>query len=61
MPSLTYLIPFASLADRQEAWDAFAGDPDWIKLRHESLPTDGQLAGQSQITLLSPASFSPIQ
>lgn len=53
MPGLTYLIPFASLADRQKAWEAFGADP--------ALRAGGQLVRQSEIMLLSPAPFSPIQ
>ncbi len=61
MPNLTYLIPFASLADREKAWDAFGASPDWIKARDESIARGGQIVSQSNITLLRPAAFSPIQ
>jgi hypothetical protein len=33
MPSLTYLIPFDSLAAREKAWDAFNADSEWLKVR----------------------------
>jgi hypothetical protein len=59
MPNLTYLIPFASLADREKAWDALAANPDWIKARDESIARGGQIV--ADITLLRPAPFSPIQ
>jgi hypothetical protein len=57
MPGLTCLIPFAGLAERQRAWNAFAADPDWIKLHSAGGPP----LRQSEIVLLSPAPFSPIQ
>ena len=61
MPNLTYLTPFASLADREKAWDAFGADPDWLKAREESIAKGGQIVANSEITLLRPAPFSPIQ
>jgi NIPSNAP len=61
MPNLTYLIPFASLADREKAWDAFGADPDWVKARAESVARGGQIVAQSNISLWRPTAFSPIQ
>jgi hypothetical protein len=61
MPNLTSLTPFASLADREKAWDAFGADPAWLKARAESVAKGGQIIAQSSITLLRPAPFSPIQ
>jgi hypothetical protein len=61
MPNLTYIIPFASLADREKAWDAFGADPEWVKVRAESIAKGGQIVNQTNISLLKPAPFSPIQ
>ena len=61
MPNLTYVIPFASLADREKAWDAFGADPDWAKARSESIARGGQIVSANSITLMRPAPFSPIQ
>lgn len=61
MPNLTYFMPFASLADREKAWDAFAADPDWVKARAESIAKGGQVVAESNISLWKPAPFSPIQ
>src|SRR5713226_6771999 len=61
MPNLTYLTPFATLADREKAWDAFGADPEWIKVRKESIDRAGQIANQISITLLRPTDYSPIQ
>ena len=61
MPNLTYLTPFASLAEREKAWDAFGADPEWIKARKESIDRAGQISSQISITLLKPADYSPIQ
>jgi len=61
LPNQTYLTPFANLAEREKAWDAFAADPEWVKAREESVQKGGQIVAQSEITLLRPAPFSPIQ
>jgi len=61
MPNLTYLTPFASLAEREKAWEAFGADPEWIKVRKESIDKGGQITNQISITLLRPAEYSPIQ
>jgi hypothetical protein len=61
MPNITYLTPFASLAEREKCWDTFAADPEWVKARQDSIARGGQLVAQSEITLLRPAPFSPIQ
>jgi hypothetical protein len=61
MPNLTYFMPFASLAEREKAWDAFGADPDWVKARAESVAKGGQVVAQSSITLWRATAFSPIQ
>jgi hypothetical protein len=61
MPNLTYLIPFATLDDREKAWAAFGADPDWVKARDESIARGGQIVAESDISFLRPASYSPIQ
>ena len=61
MPNLTYLTPFASLAERDKAWTAFAADPEWVKVRNESIERGGQITSQISITLLRPTDYSPIQ
>lgn len=61
MPNLTYLIPFASLADREKAWDAFGADPDWIKARDESIARGGQIVNYNNISLWRATPYSPIQ
>ena len=36
MPQFTYVIPFASLAARQDAWSRLALDPDWTAIERDS-------------------------
>jgi|HigsolmetaAR201D_1030396.scaffolds.fasta_scaffold32747_1 NIPSNAP. len=61
MPNLTYLIPFENLAAREKAWDAFASDPEWIKVRQESIERYGQIASINQISLFRATAYSPVQ
>ena len=61
LPNLTYLIPFASLGDREKAWNAFGADPEWIKVRAESVARGGQIVDNNDISLWRAAAFSPIQ
>jgi hypothetical protein len=61
MPNLTYLTPFTSLADREKAWDAFGADPEWVKVRAESIARGGQIVNYNNISLWRATPYSPIQ
>jgi hypothetical protein len=61
MPNLTYLIPFDSLAAREKAWDTFGADPEWIKVRKESIDKHGQISAVIQISLFKSTPYSPIR
>ncbi len=61
MPNLTYLIPFESLAAREKAWAAFGADPEWVKVRRESIEKHGQISSVIQISLFRATSYSPIR
>ncbi len=61
MPNLTYLIPFEDLAAREKAWNAFAADPEWVKVRKESIDRHGQISSVIQIALYRSAVCSPIR
>ncbi len=60
MPNLTYLIPFDSLAAREKAWDTFGADPEWIRVRKESIEQHGQISSVIQMTLFRAAPYSPV-
>jgi hypothetical protein len=60
MPNLTYLIPFDSLAAREKAWDAFGSDPEWVKVRKESIDRHGQISSVIEITLYRATAYSPV-
>ena len=61
LPNLIYLIPFASLADREKAWDAFGADSEWVKVRTESIARGGQIVNYNNISLWRSTAYSPIQ
>jgi hypothetical protein len=58
MPNLTYLIPFESMAQRDEAWKRFGADPQWKQLETESRRKGGEVVQKISNWILSPAQFS---
>lgn len=61
MPNLTYLIPFENLAEREKAWAAFGADPEWVKVRKESIEKHGQVSSVIQMSLWRATAYSPIK
>ena len=60
LPNLVYLIPFADLAAREKAWAAFGADPDWQKVRKESVEKYGEIVPEIQITFFKATAYSPV-
>jgi hypothetical protein len=58
--SLTYILRWQSLADREAKWALFQNDPAWHKARDES-ERDGPLVANIQNQMLAPTSFSALQ
>lgn len=61
MPSLTYLTPFKSLAEREQAWARFGADPEWHKARDESIQKSGQIVRDINFWILRAAGYSQIK
>jgi hypothetical protein len=61
MPNLTYVIPFDDLAAREKAWNAFSADPEWIRVRKESIDKHGQISSVIQISLWRATAYSPLR
>lgn len=57
---LTYMLRWASMADREARWTAFVSDPAWIAARAES-EKDGQIVANIVNSFLCPTSFSALQ
>jgi hypothetical protein len=60
-PNLTWVIAFEDMAAREKFNAAFAADPDWVKLRQQSLDRYGQIPSIRRITLYRATAFSPIR
>jgi hypothetical protein len=60
-PNLTYLIPFDDLAAREKAWAAFGADPEWAKVRKESIEKYGQITSVIQMSLFRATAYSPVR
>jgi hypothetical protein len=58
--TLTYLLAWDSLADRQKNWTAFVTDPEWIAAKTDS-EKDGEIVAHIESSLLSPTSFSSVK
>jgi hypothetical protein len=60
-PNMVYLIPFESAEHREKAWAAFRADPDWVKIRGESVRHGGEIVRNITNLFLSPMGFSMIR
>ncbi len=60
-PNMVYLIPFESADHREKCWTAFRNDPDWIKIRDESIRHGGEIVRNITNMFLSPSGFSMIR
>ncbi len=57
--TLTYLLAWESLAERETKWTAFASDPDWLAKRAET-EKDGAIVSTISNEFLVPTSFSSV-
>jgi hypothetical protein len=60
-PNMAYLTPFESEAHREKAWAAFRTNPDWVRIRDESVRHGGEIVRNITNMFLSPTSFSMIR
>ena len=57
---LYYLLEWESLAEREEKWNKFAADPEWLEKRAET-EKDGQIVVKVVNYMLQPTSFSSVK
>ena len=57
---LFYLLEWADLAEREQRWNAFQSDPNWIAARAET-EKDGPLLTHISNYILSPTAYSSVQ
>jgi len=60
-PNLVYLIPFADMAAREKAWATFGADPEWKKVRDDSVAKSGEIVADIQISFFRGTSYSPVR
>lgn len=58
--ALYYLLEWESLAEREEKWNAFQADPEWIAKRAES-EKDGPIVATLENAILKPTTFSSVR
>ena len=57
---LYYMLEWESLAEREEKWNKFAADPEWLEKRAET-EKDGQIVAKVVNYMLQPTSFSAVK
>ena len=57
---LYYLLQWESLAEREQKWNAFASDPEWLQKKAET-ESDGPILESLSNTILRPTEFSAVQ
>jgi hypothetical protein len=60
MPSLTYMLTFADVADLMKKWAVFGSDPAWKELSHRPGNTDPEIVCNISNLYLSPLDCSQI-
>jgi hypothetical protein len=58
---LTYFLAWETLAEREELWNAFASDPEWVAARAAHQKVHGEVVANIASSFLSPTSFSAIK
>jgi hypothetical protein len=60
MPSLTYMLTFADVADLNKKWSVFVSDPAWKELARQPGNTDPEIVSNISNLYLSPLACSQI-
>lgn len=58
--SLTYLLKWESLAERERKWNAFASDPEWVAARAAS-EAEAIIVDRIENSFLSPTAYSSVR
>ncbi len=58
--TLTYLLAWQDLAERDAKWTAFQSDPEWITAR-AGTEADGHIVGHIVNMILQPTAFSSVK
>ncbi|MBI4167293.1 MAG: NIPSNAP family protein, partial [Acidobacteria bacterium] len=60
-PNMVYMVPYENAAAREAAWAKFRDDPEWARLRDESIRKGGEIVRNISNIMMSPAGFSMIR
>ena len=60
LPRFTYVVPFESLAARQQAWDRLDADAQWMEMQRESVTRFGSGARTTAKAIYELAPYSPL-
>jgi NIPSNAP protein len=60
LPRFTYVLPFESLAARQQAWTRLDGDAQWMAMQRESIAKFGSGARTTAKAIYKLAPYSPL-
>ena len=60
LPRFTYVVPFDSLAARQQAWDKLDGDAQWMEMQRESIARFGSGMRTTAKAIYKLAPYSPL-
>lgn len=58
--TLTYLLKWDSLAERERIWNNFVSDPEWIAVRKATADTSPVIE-RAETSFLTPTSFSALR
>jgi hypothetical protein len=58
--ALYYLLEWQSLAEREQKWNAFAANPDWLAARAET-EKNGPLVERVENIFLTPTAYSKLK
>jgi len=57
---LYYMLEWASLAEREQKWNTFMSDPEWIAARADS-EKDGPILAHTTSYILQPTAYSKLK
>jgi hypothetical protein len=60
MPSLTYMLTFENMAEREKNWSQFVADPEWKKMSTTPGYTDVEIVSNISNIFLRPTPYSQI-
>ncbi|KAG4432262.1 hypothetical protein IFR05_012268 [Cadophora sp. M221] len=58
---LHYMLAWESMAEREQKWNAFQSDPEWIQAKADAVEEFGQTNRQVSNIILVPTKFSAMQ